>query len=199
MVVERELEAVQALAAEKAVPLHLFQVDQPCEADLDPRRVSRIVRNLVVNAIEHAEGKPVEVHVAVNLNAVGVVVRDHGVGLTEAQLSRVFDRFWRADPARARTTGGTGLGLAIAVEDAGLHGGRIDVWGAPGQGASFRLVLPRTAGVTDLVAPVELVPDAAGEPGEGGEAPNWVVLDGPDPAALPDLGDEAAAGPEVAR
>ncbi|MDR1799907.1 MAG: HAMP domain-containing histidine kinase, partial [Bifidobacteriaceae bacterium] len=161
--VTSELEGFEALAAEKSVELRPHLADQPCLAELDRRRVSRIVRNLLVNAIEHAEGGPVDVYVSANFGAVAVVVRDHGVGLSDEQMERVFDRFWRADPARARTTGGTGLGLAIAVEDANLHGGRLDVWGRPGEGASFRLVLPRTAGVKDLAPPLELVPEDGSE------------------------------------
>ena len=58
----------------------------------------------------------------------------------------VFNRFWRADPARARTSGGTGLGLAIALEDTHLHGGWLQAWGQPHEGAQFRLTLPRQAG-----------------------------------------------------
>ena len=57
-------------------------------------------------------------------------MRDHGVGLRPGEAALVFNRFWRADPARARTTGGTGLGLAIALEDARLHGGWLQAWGA---------------------------------------------------------------------
>ena len=73
------------------------------------------------------------------------------------RAARLIDRFWRADPARERRTGGTGLGLAIALEDAHLHGGRIDVWAAPGEGACFRLTIPR-AGALDPVSPVGLPP-----------------------------------------
>ncbi|PWJ54811.1 two-component system, OmpR family, sensor histidine kinase MtrB [Quadrisphaera granulorum] len=114
-----------------------------CTAEVDRRRVERILRNLVVNAIEHGEGQPVEIDVAVDAVAVAVRVRDHGVGLSPTDAARVFDRFWRADLARARTTGGTGLGLAISREDALLHGGRLEVSGRPGQGATFLLTLPR--------------------------------------------------------
>ena len=78
--------------------------------------------------------------------AVAVTVRDYGVGLRPGESALVFNRFWRADPARARTTGGTGLGLAIALEDARLHGGWLEAWGEPGAGACFRLTLPRSAG-----------------------------------------------------
>ena len=70
----------------------------------------------------------------------------------------VFNRFWRADPARARTTGGTGLGLAIALEDARLHGGWLQAWGTPGGGAQFRLTLPRHAGDALTHSPLPLVP-----------------------------------------
>lgn len=134
---------------------------QPCIAEVDARRLERIVRNLVGNAIEHGEGRPVVVRVAGSADAVAVVVRDHGVGLTPAQARMVFNRFWRADPARARSTGGTGLGLAIALEDAHLHGGWLQVWGDPGRGASFRLTLPRRAGVVLRTSPLPLVPPDA--------------------------------------
>jgi two-component system sensor histidine kinase MtrB len=130
--------------------------------EADPRRVSRILRNLLANAIEHAEGNPVEVLVGSDADAVAVRVRDHGHGLREADLGRVFDRFWRADPARPRHSGGSGLGLSIALEDARLHGGWLQVWGAPGRGAAFRLVLPRTAGAELRSSPVPLVPEPAG-------------------------------------
>ena len=74
----------------------------------------------------------------------------------------VFNRFWRADPARARTTGGTGLGLSISLEDAHLHGGWLQAWGEPGQGAQFRLTLPRVAGERIGSSPLPLVPLDAG-------------------------------------
>ena len=62
------------------------------------------------------------------------------------ETSLVFNRFWRADPARARTTGGTGLGLPISLEDARLHNGWLQAWGEPGDGTNFRLTLPLHAG-----------------------------------------------------
>jgi two-component system sensor histidine kinase MtrB len=125
---------------------------------IDPRRVERILRNLVVNAIEHGEGRPVLVRVGADDEAVAVTVRDHGVGLRTGEAARVFDRFWRADPARARTTGGTGLGLSIALEDAQLHGGWLQAWGRPGIGSVFRLTLPRVAGGVFGSSPLPLVP-----------------------------------------
>jgi two-component system sensor histidine kinase MtrB len=111
--------------------------------DGDSRRISRIVRNLIANAIEHSESKPVEVTLAMNNSAVSVGVRDYGHGIAPENLENVFGRFWRADPSRQRTLGGSGLGLAISQDDAQLHGGQIDVWSAPGKGAHFVLTLPR--------------------------------------------------------
>lgn len=86
-------------------------------------------------------------------------MRDYGVGLKPGEATRVFSRFWRADPARARTTGGTGLGLSIAVEDARLHGGWLQAWGEPGGGSQFRLTLPRTADEPLRGSPIPLEPD----------------------------------------
>ncbi|MDR2374205.1 MAG: HAMP domain-containing histidine kinase [Bifidobacteriaceae bacterium] len=153
-----ELEAVAPLAADKNVIVTSQAPDRPALAQVDSRRISRIVRNLVVNAIEHAAGR-VAVTTAVSDQAVAVVVADDGLGLTEEQLARVFDRFWRADPARARSTGGTGLGLAIALEDTNLHGGALEVWGRPGVGAVFRLVVPRAQGGEIGRPPLGLGPD----------------------------------------
>ena len=122
-------------------------------AEYDPRRVDRILRNLLANAIEHGEGRPIDISVACSDDAVAIVVRDHGAGLRPGESSLVFNRFWRADPSRVRSIGGTGLGLPIALEDARLHGGWLQAWGSPGDGASFRLTLPRHLGVGDHVVP----------------------------------------------
>jgi len=132
-----------------------------CFAEVDRRRVERIVRNLLGNAVEHGEGKDVVVTTAMDSDAVAVSVRDYGVGLRPGDEQRVFERFWRADPARARSTGGTGLGLAISLEDARLHGGWLQAWGEPGQGSVFRLTLPRVAGQRLVGSPLPLGPDEA--------------------------------------
>jgi two-component system sensor histidine kinase MtrB len=109
----------------------------------DIRRVERILRNLLANAIDHAEELQIDVQIVASEHDVAVGIRDYGVGLDESALTRVFDRFWRADPSRARTRGGTGLGLSIALEDARLHNGELEVWGRPGRGAHFVVTLPR--------------------------------------------------------
>ena len=132
--------------------------EPPVIAEVDPRRVERVLRNLVGNAVEHGEGRPVMVTLGVDAHAVAITVRDHGVGLKPGEEKLVFNRFWRADPSRARQTGGTGLGLSISVEDARLHGGWLEAWGAPGQGAQFRLTLPVRAGDRLAASPLPLVP-----------------------------------------
>ena len=125
---------------------------------VDPRRVRRIVANLISNAIEHGEGHDVELTIGANAQAAAITVRDHGVGFSAAQAHQVFTRFWRADPSRQRTVGGSGLGLSIALEDAQLHGGWLNAWGRPGHGAQFRLTLPLVAGLPVTESPLSVVP-----------------------------------------
>jgi two-component system sensor histidine kinase MtrB len=156
-VVLRVVDGLRPLADRRGTRL-VVRAPTATPAEFDHRRIERVVRNLVGNAIEHGEGRPVAVTVASDADAVAVTVRDHGVGLAPAEQRLVFNRFWRADPARARSTGGTGLGLAIALEDAHLHGGWLQVWGAPGMGANFRLTLPRRSGVVLNASPLPLVP-----------------------------------------
>jgi two-component system sensor histidine kinase MtrB len=155
------VESVQPLAERNGCVVTVRSAPGQCIAAVDARRIDRILRNLVVNAVEHGEGRPVDVTVAWDGDSVAVGVRDHGVGLRPGESSLVFNRFWRADPARARTTGGTGLGLAIALEDARLHGGWLQAWGEPGDGSNFRLTLPREAGEELLGSPLPLQPPDA--------------------------------------
>jgi two-component system sensor histidine kinase MtrB len=159
-VVRRVVEGAEPLAERRGSRLVVRGDGVPIVAEVDARRIERVVRNLVVNAIEHGEGRDVVVRLAASRDggAVAVAVRDHGIGLRPGEAERVFNRFWRADPARARTTGGTGLGLSIALEDAHLHGGRLDAWGEPGGGAQFRLTLPRATGAPLRGSPIPLEP-----------------------------------------
>jgi two-component system sensor histidine kinase MtrB len=157
--VTRKVMAItRGLASKRGVEVSLAVPAEPCLVEADIRRVERILRNLVSNAIEYGNGSDVSIRVASNETAAAVVVRDHGIGLAPGEATLVFNRFWRADPARAKTRGGTGLGLAIAHEDAQLHGGWLQAWGEPGQGANFRLVLPRKLGATLTTPPLPLVP-----------------------------------------
>jgi two-component system, OmpR family, sensor histidine kinase MtrB len=152
-------DVAQQLAERRGAKIEFRLPAEPCVADVDRVRVERILRNLLVNAVEHGEGKDAVVTVAGDSVAVAVAVRDYGIGLAAGQERLVFDRFWRADPARARTTGGTGLGLAIALEDARIHGGWLEAWGEPGRGSVFRLTLPRVAGAELVGSPLPLAPD----------------------------------------
>ncbi|MEV5576954.1 MtrAB system histidine kinase MtrB [Streptomyces parvus] len=158
-VVHRVIGGAEPLAERKGTRILVVGDDQPVIAEADARRVERVLRNLVVNAVEHGEGRDVVVRMGVAQGAVAVAVRDYGVGLKPGEATRVFNRFWRADPARARTTGGTGLGLSIAVEDARLHGGWLQAWGEPGGGSQFRLTLPRTADEPLRGSPIPLEPE----------------------------------------
>lgn len=157
-VVENAIEGAQPLADNIGAELRLTSSSQGCVAEMDSRRIDRILRNLIVNALEHSEGGPVDVIVAADADAVAVAVRDYGIGMTALEASRVFDRFWRADPARARTTGGSGLGLSISTEDARLHGGWLQAWGKPGEGSCFRLTLPRHQDTELEKSPLALPP-----------------------------------------
>lgn len=146
--IERVITSTEPLAERNNLRVRFAAYERPCLVECDPRRIDRVVRNLVDNAIEHANEVGVSVELAGNESAVSLTVRDYGVGLHPGEASLVFSRFWRADKARARTTGGTGLGLAIALEDTRLHAGWLEAWGEPGIGACFRLTLPRQAGAT---------------------------------------------------
>ena len=175
-VAHRVVESTRPLADQRGVRLEVRAPDHPCLAEADVRRVERVVRNLVTNAIDHAvdpdltsggQGPgPAEVvvQVAGDDQSAAIAVRDYGVGLRPGESSMVFNRFWRADPARARTSGGTGLGLSISLEDTHLHGGWLQAWGRPGEGAQFRLTLPRRAGGVLRQSPLPLVPADAPEP-----------------------------------
>jgi two-component system sensor histidine kinase MtrB len=159
--VRRSADDAQQLAERRGSRIEFRLPATGCFAEVDRRRAERILRNILVNAVEHGEGKDVVVTTAMDSDAVAVSVRDYGVGLRPGEEQKVFDRFWRADPARARTTGGTGLGLAISLEDARLHGGWLQAWGERGKGSVFRLTLPRVAGQELAGSPLPLGPDEA--------------------------------------
>ncbi|MDO9456122.1 MtrAB system histidine kinase MtrB [Nocardioides sp.] len=167
-VVRRVVVSTRALADQRGVRIAVVDAGRPCLAEADARRVERIVRNLVTNAIDHAAvgGREpgIVILLGVDADASAVAVRDYGVGLEPGESAMVFNRFWRADPARARTSGGTGLGLSIALEDTHLHGGWLQAWGRPGGGAQFRLTLPRRAGFALRRSPLPLQPADAVDP-----------------------------------
>jgi two-component system, OmpR family, sensor histidine kinase MtrB len=194
MIIRQSADVAQQLAERRGSKIEFRLPAEPCIAEVDRRRVERILRNLLENAVEHGENKDIVVTTAADSVAVAVSVRDFGVGLRPGEEQLVFDRFWRADPARARTTGGTGLGLAIALEDARLHSGWLEAWGEPGRGCVFRLTLPRSAGADLQGSPLPLGPDQAddraGYPGRAG-LPD---LPGLDYGQAEDVGSGSEAG-----
>ena len=157
--IERIIHATELLAERNSLRVRFAAYERPAIVECDPRRIDRVIRNLVDNAIEHANGT----------DGVTITVRDFGVGLMPGEASLVFSRFWRADKARARTTGGTGLGLAIALEDVRLHSGWLEAAGEPGAGACFRLTLPRVAGEAFSASPLSMVEGFTDSVMSGGE------------------------------
>jgi len=155
------IDGMRSLSLSKGSEISLVAPGGHLDAEVDPRRIRRIVNNLIGNAIEHGDGRPIIVSVDSNQTAVALSVRDYGMGMTEAEIAHVFDRFWRADPSRKRTIGGTGLGLAISLEDAAAHRGWLQVWSRPGAGSCFRLTLPRQANGQLTSSPNPLPPDDA--------------------------------------
>ena len=205
--VMQAVEDVRPLAGARGCLLDVRLGDDASTAVVDARRVDRILRNLLTNAIEHGAGRPVLVQTAGDEDAVAVVVQDFGHGISPEDARRVFDRFWRADPSRARTLGGTGLGLSISVSDAHLHGGWLQAWGQEGEGAVFRLTLPRRPGTELVRSPLRLERPFDRERAEDAVSPTPTgeIRIGPD--LLPDLeapgteelADEDAASGEETR
>ncbi|NLG45188.1 MAG: HAMP domain-containing histidine kinase [Gordonia sp.] len=156
--IDAALATVAHLAAESGSDLIVDVPAEPVLAEIDPRRIERVLRNLLANAIDHGEHKPVTLTMRSDGDAVAVTIRDQGIGLRPGEEKLVFNRFWRSDPSRVRRSGGTGLGLAISIEDARLHQGRLEAWGAPGEGSCFRLTLPLVRGHKLLGSPLPLKP-----------------------------------------
>jgi two-component system, OmpR family, sensor histidine kinase MtrB len=209
-VVVRAVESVAGLARNTDTEIVLDLPDEEATAEIDARRVERVLRNLLANAVDHGEGGPVRVRLAVDEKALAVTVRDYGIGLRPGEAELVFNRFWRADPSRNRHTGGTGLGLAISVEDARLHGGGLDAWGEPGKGACFRLTLPRHQDVPYEESPLALPPPDAESPSAQARTPAESRASAeshapvepeprPEPEAVPEPADEPSAEWEEVR
>jgi two-component system sensor histidine kinase MtrB len=142
----------------------------PLVVDTDPRRLDRILGNLLDNARDHAPGAPVEVALQRVRDGAVIVVADRGPGVPRDAIAHLFDRFYKADPSRAG--GSSGLGLAIAAEHAGLLGGSLRARARPGGGLVFALNLPVTRSLP--------VGDAA-DTGEddGGRASETALRTGP--------------------
>jgi signal transduction histidine kinase len=141
------IDAHRPAAGAKAVNLEATLPDELPLVAVDVARFSQILRNLLRNAIAHTPaGGTIAVAAAPRDREVVLTVRDTGVGIPPEHVPYVFDRFYRADPARARATGGSGLGLAIVKHLVEAHGGRIDVASALGSGTTFTFTLPLATG-----------------------------------------------------
>ena len=135
----------QAVAPERAISLDV-NGDAPAVVVGDDARLRQVFANLLTNALVHTPaGTPVKVRLQSDDEHVAVEVTDTGPGMDQEQASHVFERFYRADPSRTRASGGYGLGLSIVAALVAAHGGTVGVTSAPGEGATFRVVLPASA------------------------------------------------------
>ena len=134
---------VTAAARHTDVRMRDGAVDRPLAVCVDATAVHIALKNLVENAINYSpEHSDVTVDVTQADGHVRIRVIDHGVGIPQPLQGRIFERFYRVDPARSRLTGGTGLGLSIANHHIRANGGTIDVWSKPGEGSTFTVALP---------------------------------------------------------
>ena len=141
---------VTAAARHTDVRMRDGAVDRPLAVCVDATAVHIALKNLVENAINYSpEHSDVTVDVTQADGHVRIRVIDHGVGIPQPLQGRIFERFYRVDPARSRLTGGTGLGLSIANHHIRANGGTIEVWSKPGEGSTFTVALPLagTAGI----------------------------------------------------
>jgi two-component system sensor histidine kinase SenX3 len=149
LVVDRAVEAIEVEARTKKIIVRT-EGARGVTVLGDPQQLSLALGNLIANAVAYSpEDSTVVVSVMVERLTVDITVADEGVGIAPTELDRIFERFYRVDPARQRSTGGTGLGLSIVKHVAASHGGEVKVWSEPGQGSSFTLRLPRRAGSVD--------------------------------------------------
>jgi two-component system sensor histidine kinase SenX3 len=131
------------LRADKRNISIFFQQEQPTIVSGDQMQITMAIHNLIENAINYSpEGTRVALALRVNDNLAEVSVSDQGIGIPEKDLERIFERFYRVDPARSRATGGTGLGLSIVKHIINNHGGDISVWSVEGAGTTFTIRLP---------------------------------------------------------
>ncbi len=139
---ERAIDRVKVDAADKDVELQ-FAGDRGLTVLGNQEELVVALGNLIENAIAYSpEGTRVTVSARAKDDTVDIVVADQGVGIPSAEIDRIFERFYRVDPARARSTGGTGLGLSIVKHVAATHGGEVGVWSVEGEGSTFTLSLP---------------------------------------------------------
>jgi two-component system sensor histidine kinase BaeS len=142
-IIEKAVTATQHMAAEKEVDLKIELSAELPDIKADPDRLGQVLRNLLNNAVTHTPaGGHVGVEAHTQSGEIEVCVSDTGPGISEEHLPHIFDRFYRADQSRRRSSGGVGLGLAIVKELVEMQGGRVRAESLPGQGAAFYITLP---------------------------------------------------------
>ncbi len=141
--IQGRVELFQPLAQRDAVTLEAHGEGESM-AWADPHRLAQVLDNLIDNALRHTPaGGQIDVRCdAITHNQVRCAVRDNGPGIADEHVPHLFERFYRADPSRARSSGGSGLGLAIARALVAAHGGEISVSSRPGAGSTFSFTLP---------------------------------------------------------
>jgi two-component system sensor histidine kinase SenX3 len=161
-VVAEAVERIRPAAEQAGIDIAVSEPDRRIGILGDRRQVTSALYNLLDNAVKYSDaGSQVEVSAATDGVDVVVRVRDHGIGIPKGDLERVFERFYRVDQARSRTTGGTGLGLAIVRHVATNHLGDVRVDSRLGEGSTFELILPSASG------PVAVTDDQSIRPGTG--------------------------------
>ena len=149
LVVAEAIERVRGVAEHRGIELAVKEPPRRLRVMGDRRQLVSAVHHLVENAVKYSDdGGSVEVTATSDGRNVEIAVRDHGIGIPSRDLERIFERFYRVDPSRARDTGGTGLGLSIVRHIAGNHRGEVRVESREGEGSTFTLRLP---GGTDPV------------------------------------------------
>jgi two-component system sensor histidine kinase SenX3 len=145
-VVEQAISQAQVNADDRKIELILGPKSDATVTG-DRNQLVMAVHNLIENAINYSEGgTKVSINREIEDGIVNVSVIDQGIGISESEIERIFERFYRVDQARSRETGGTGLGLAIVKHVARNHGGDVAVWSSPGVGSTFSLRLPTGSG-----------------------------------------------------
>jgi two-component system sensor histidine kinase SenX3 len=142
--VAKARERVGALAADRSISLHTNEPVPDATVLVDSVQVVSALSNLLENGVKYSEaGTVVRLTAALDASALTFEVRDEGIGIPPSDRDRIFERFYRVDPARSRATGGTGLGLAIVRHVARNHGGDVQVESREGEGSTFTLRLPQ--------------------------------------------------------
>jgi len=141
-VVQEAIDQSRLTSAARGITI-VYSAQSEARVQGDRNQITMAIHNLIENAINYSpEGTRVAVALRSNDGLCEVSISDQGIGIPERDLERIFERFYRVDPARSRLTGGTGLGLSIVKHVAANHGGDVTVWSVEGAGSTFTIRLP---------------------------------------------------------